>query len=44
MSSVFMKKVGDFNKKESGSLEFIDLEIPRDYYILGRLNLYNLSG
>ena len=25
------KKVGDFNKKESESLTFIGLEIPRDY-------------
>ena len=32
LSSVFGKKVGDFNKKESESLTFIGLEIPRDYY------------
>lgn len=29
----FGKKVGDFNKKESESLIFTDLEIPRDYKI-----------
>ena len=26
------KKVGDFNKKESESLDFTGLKIPRDYY------------
>lgn len=29
--SGFGKKVGDFNKKESESLVFTGLEIPRDY-------------
>lgn len=33
LSSVLTKKVGDFNKKESESLEFTGLEIPRDYLI-----------
>ena len=28
----FGKKVGDFKKKESESLEITGLEIPRDYY------------
>ncbi len=31
MSRVFGKKVGDFNKKGSESLDFTGLEIPRDY-------------
>ena len=31
LSSVLGKKVGDFNKKESTSLDFIGLKIPRDY-------------
>ena len=40
MSSVFMKKVWDFNKKEFGSLEFTGLEIPRDYlFIKGSIEL-----
>ena len=34
LSSVFDKKVGDFNKKESEGLGFTGLEIPRDYYIV----------
>ncbi len=34
LSSVFGKKMGDFNKKESEGLVFTGLEIPRDYYIL----------
>ena len=32
LSSAFGKKVGDFKKKESESLIFTGLEIPRDYY------------
>lgn len=28
------KKVGDFNKKESESLDFTGLKIPRDYCIV----------
>jgi len=28
------KKVGDFNKKESESLDFTGLKIPRDYKIV----------
>lgn len=32
LSSVLGKKVGDFNKKESESLIFTGLEIPRDYF------------
>jgi len=28
------KKVGDFNKKESESLEFTGLKIPRDHKLL----------
>ena len=31
LSSAFGKKVGDFKKKESESLIFTGLEIPRDY-------------
>lgn len=31
LSSVLAKKVGGFNKKESGSLDFAGLEIPKDY-------------
>ena len=31
LSSVFGKKVGDFNKKESESLDFTGLKIPRDH-------------
>jgi len=31
LSSVLGKKLGDFNKKESTSLDFIGLKIPRDY-------------
>ena len=31
LSSAFDKKVGDFNKKESESLDFTELKIPRDY-------------
>jgi hypothetical protein len=31
MSMVFDKKVGVFNKKESRSVEFTGLEIPREY-------------
>jgi hypothetical protein len=27
------KKVGDFNKKESESLDFTGLKIPRDYFL-----------
>lgn len=34
LSSVFGKKVGDFNKKESEGLLFTGLEIPRDYRII----------
>jgi hypothetical protein len=36
MSMVFDKKVGGFNKKESRSVEFTGLEIPREYIIIGR--------
>ena len=38
------KKVGDFIEKESESLEFIGLEIPRDYYnVLGGFYIdYNI--
>ena len=39
LSSVFDKKVGDFNKKESESFDFTGLKIPRDYIIFRRLNL-----
>ena len=34
LSSAFGKKVGDFKKKESESLIFTGLEIPRDYSII----------
>lgn len=33
LSSILDKKVGDFNKKESKSLDFTGLKIPRDYYL-----------
>ena len=37
------KKVGDFIEKESESLEFIGLEIPRDYKtMMEDFNLYNM--
>jgi hypothetical protein len=36
MSMVFDKKVGVFNKKESRSVEFTGLEIPREYLIKRR--------
>ena len=32
LSRVLGKKVGDFNKKESTSLDFTGLKIPRDYH------------
>ena len=32
LSSVFGKKVGDFNKQESESLDFTGLKIPRDHH------------
>jgi len=31
LSSFLDKKVGDFNKKESETLDFTGLKIPRDY-------------
>ena len=34
LSSDFLKKVGDLNKKESGSLDFTGLKIPRDYFLI----------
>lgn len=34
LSSVFDKKVGDFNKKGSESLIFTGLKIPRDYQLV----------
>jgi hypothetical protein len=37
MSMVFDKKVGGFNKKESRSVEFTGLEIPREYYTFRRI-------
>ena len=34
------KKVGDFNKKESESLDFTGLKIPRDHYHKREVNAH----
>ena len=42
LSSVLGKKWGILIKKESKSLEFTGLKIPRDYYLLWRFRVWSI--